>query len=101
MAKLKTGRHTGAQKAARQALKRMLRNRVIKRGIRAAAKGVVEAASKRDLAGMPKLLSEASSAWDKAAKSGVIHWKTAARKKSRLARLAVKAQQPAAAPVKA
>jgi len=35
-----------------------------------------------------KVLAEASSKWDKAAKKGLIHWKTAARKKSRLSKLA-------------
>ncbi len=68
----------------------MLRNRGIKKSVRAAAKGFFDAAAKKDKAGAEKLLAEASSAWDKAAKTGTIHWKAAARKKSRMARLAHK-----------
>jgi ribosomal protein S20 len=34
---------------------------------------------------MSEILSKASSALDKAARTGAIHWKAAARKKSRLA----------------
>ena len=85
MAKLKTGRHTGALKASRQSLKRMWRNRTVKRGIRALAKDFVEAASKKDSGALQKLMPQVASAWDKAAKTGAIHWKAAARKKSRLA----------------
>ena len=98
MAKLKTGRHTGAQKAARQAERRYLRNRTVKRKIRLLAKNFTEAAGKKDNAQIQKLTPEVASAWDKAAKNGTIHWKAAARKKSRLARLAQKA---AAAPAPA
>ena len=94
MAKLKTGRHTGALKAARQSQRRMLRNRVIKRKIRLAAKNFYEAAGK-DPKAAQTLLAEASSAWDKAAKSSTVHWKAAARKKSRMARAALKAAVPA------
>ena len=93
MAKLKTGRHTGAIKTARQAYRRMLRNRTMKRRIRDAAKEFALSTSKKDKAETTKLLNEASSLWDKAAKTGAIHWKAAARKKSRMA----KAQQKALA----
>jgi small subunit ribosomal protein S20 len=84
MAKLKTGRHTSAIKAARQAERKAARNRGIKKGIKSAAKDLQEALSKKDQ-GAKKLFNELSSTWDKAAKSGVIHWKTAARKKARMA----------------
>ena len=86
MAKLKTGRHTGAIKAARQAVRHMLRNRAIKKNIRALAKGFTETAAKKDVAQLQKLMPDIASSWDKAAKTGAIHWKAAARKKSRLAR---------------
>lgn len=86
MAKLKTGRHTSALKAVRQAERRTLRNRTVKRNIRGTAKRFYEAVGKKDKGGAEKLFVEASSAWDKAAKSGAIHWKAAARKKSRMAR---------------
>lgn len=97
MAKLKTGRHTGAIKAARQAERHYLRNRTVKRKIRLLAKDFTAAAGKKDVAQVQKLTPEIASAWDKAAKSGTIHWKAAARKKSRLARLAQKSAAPAAA----
>lgn len=90
MAKLKTGRHTSALKAVRQAERRTLRNRTVKRNIRGAAKRFYEATANKDKAGAQKLFVEASSAWDKASKSGAIHWKAAARKKSRMAQAQAK-----------
>lgn len=83
MAKLKTGRHTGAIKTARQAARRTLRNRLLKKKAREVTKEFLASLSDKAKAG--KLLVGASSSWDKAAKKGSIHWKTAARRKSRLA----------------
>jgi small subunit ribosomal protein S20 len=80
MAKLKTGRHTSAIKAARQADRRNSRNTGLKKAVRIAAKKVKSTKSAADL-------KTASSALDKAAKKGVIHKKAAARKKSRLAKM--------------
>lgn len=91
MAKLKTGRHTSALKAVRQAHRRMLRNRLAKRTIRGVAKEFYEAVAKKDKANAPKLFNKAASEWDKASKHGAIHWKAAARKKSRMQRHAAKA----------
>ncbi|MBR4508039.1 MAG: 30S ribosomal protein S20 [Elusimicrobiaceae bacterium] len=88
MAKLKTGRHTSALKAQRQAIKRTSANKGLKKTIHLAAKEVATTKS-------AKSLSKASSALDKAAKKGVIHWKTAGRKKSRLAKLTNKATKKA------
>ena len=68
----------------------MLRNRTVKRGIRGAAKKFYEAVAAKDKAGANTQLCQASSSWDKAAKSGAVHWKAAARKKSRMARAANK-----------
>jgi ribosomal protein S20 len=48
---------------------------------------------------MGELMASASAAIDKAAQSGTIHWKTAARKKSRLMKRS--AASAAAAPAKA
>jgi len=86
MAKLKTGRHTGAIKAWRQSEKRASRNRGVRIEIRTAAKEVLTAIEKKDIPQGQKLLAGSASLWDKAAKKGVIHWKTAARKKARLAK---------------
>lgn len=85
MAKLKTGRHTGAIKANRQAERREARNRAARRKIRSAAKELLEAVEKKDKAAVGKLYPQVASLWDKAAKTGLVHWKAAARKKSRLA----------------
>ncbi len=85
MAKLKTGRHTGAIKTQRQAVRRTLRNRVVRKNVRLAAKAVMTAVGAGDSGKAASLLPETASIFDKAAKSGVIHWKTAARRKSRLA----------------
>lgn len=71
-------------KAARQAVTRNLRNRGIKKDVRLAVRSVSEAAASKDAAKVNELLTKASSAIDKAAQKGAIHWKTAARKKSRL-----------------
>lgn len=79
MAKLKTGRHTSGIKAHRQSEKRASANRGIKTLMKNSSKEVLE---KKDA----KSLNKASSVIDKAAKKGLIHWKTAARKKSRLAK---------------
>lgn len=84
MAKLKTGRHTSAIKAHRQSDRRARRNRALKSKAKDLSKQLMSQASKdKEKAG--SLLKETSSAWDKAAKKGAVHWKTAARRKSRLA----------------
>ncbi len=90
MAKLKTGRHTSALKAQRQAEKRTSENKGLTKKIHLATKAVKAAASKK-AATLKKDLQKAESCIDKAAKKKVIHWKTAARKKSRLAKAANKA----------
>jgi small subunit ribosomal protein S20 len=97
MAQKKIKRHPGAIKANRQSLRRNSRNRNIKKGIRLATRAVLEAIGK-DQAKAAELNSTAAAALDKAAKRGTIHWKTAARRKARLARrLAAPAAAPAAA----
>ncbi len=85
MAKLNTGRHTSAQKAHRQSERRMYRNRLLKKTAREATKGVLAAVDSKDEGKAGTSLVEASSLWDRAAKHRAIHWKTAARRKSRLA----------------
>lgn len=93
----KTTRHANAMKAYRQSVKRNLRNRDIKKGIRLAVRAVSDAASAKDATKLGELMAAASAAIDKAAHKGTLHWKTAARKKSRLAkRLAAPATAAAA-----
>jgi small subunit ribosomal protein S20 len=85
MAKLKTGRHTSALKAHRQSVTHAEHNLQIRSKIRTIARRVEQAVAAKDAKSANSLLEEAFSAWDKAAKTGVIHWRAASRKKSRLA----------------
>lgn len=86
MAKLKTGRHTSALKENRKSRKHAVRNKSVKSNIITLAKKVEQACSKKDLDTAKSLLKDAFSAWDKAAKTNLVHWKKAASKKSQLAR---------------
>lgn len=88
MAKKKQARHASALKAHRQSLRRNERNRSRKKLVREASRAVLDAATAKDSSKADKLLAEAMSAIDKAAKAGTIHWKAAARKKARLAKRA-------------
>jgi small subunit ribosomal protein S20 len=90
MAKLKTGRHTSALKAARQALRRASHNHGINKNIKQVTKEYAAAVKTGDAAKTTELLSKAASTLDKAAKKGTIHWKTAARRKSRMAKMTAK-----------
>ncbi len=96
MAKLKTGRHTSALKAHRQSDKHAAHNVGIRSAIRTIARKVESAVAAKDAKTAKGLLNEAFSAWDKAAKTGIVHWRAASRKKSRLA-----ARVGALAPAKA
>lgn len=84
----KSQRHASALKAHRQAVRHQALNRATKKRVRLALRAVTDAASAKDATKLTELLASASSALDKAAKSGTLHWKTAARKKSRLAKRA-------------
>lgn len=84
MAKLKTGRHTSAIKAFRQSETRARHNRFILKKIREVAKKIELAISGKKKSEAEKLLPACFSAWDKAAKVGVIHQNAASRKKARL-----------------
>lgn len=85
MAKLKTGRHTSAIKAWRKSEKLASRNRGVKTRIHDASKEFGALVAKKDLDNAQKMLPKAYALLDKAAKTGTIHWKAAARRKSRLA----------------
>jgi small subunit ribosomal protein S20 len=84
MAKLKTGRHTSALKAHRQSVAHAEHNLEIRSKIRTLARRVEAAVAAKDAKSANTLLGEAFAAWDKAAKTGVVHWRAAARKKARL-----------------
>ena len=90
MAKLKTGRHTSALKAQRQAERRTSRNKGLTRKIKLSVKAAMASAKAKDKKTAADI-NKAMSAIDKAAKKGVVHKRAAARKKSRLAKAANKA----------
>lgn len=85
MAKKKQMRHKSGLKAHRQSVKHAAHNASLKKSIRLAVRAVVDAAKSKDIKALNDLTGKASAALDKAAKAGTIHWKAAARKKSRLA----------------
>ena len=85
--KLKTGRHTSAIKAWRKSEKLASKNRGSKAKIRDMSKDFAATTAKKDVEQSQKILPKAMSALDKAAKAGTIHWKAAARRKSRMAAL--------------
>lgn len=74
-----------AERRMRSSSRKQANNRAIKSRLKSLEKKFAEAvkAGKKDEAA--KVLREVSSAFDKAAKTGVVHKGTASRKKSRLA----------------
>ena len=85
MAKLKTGRHTSGIKAWRKSERLASKNRGVKTRIHDAAREFGLFVAKKDVESAQKLLPKVYALLDKAAKKGTVHWKAAARKKSRLA----------------
>ncbi|MBF0100961.1 MAG: 30S ribosomal protein S20 [Desulfobacterales bacterium] len=75
--------HASAIKRARQNEKRRLRNRMEKTKIRTAIKKV-HTAIEENQPELESLLDQAKSVIDKGAKKGIIHWRNASRKVSRL-----------------
>lgn len=74
-----------ALKRVRQTKTRTARNRAVKARVKAARKSALAAAVSGDSADAQSAYNLAASAADKAAKSGVLHKRTADRIKSRLA----------------
>ncbi|MFH1314037.1 MAG: 30S ribosomal protein S20 [Candidatus Eisenbacteria bacterium] len=75
--------HKSAKKRLRQDKKRREANKAVKSAVKTAVKKVRAAETGEEAA---KHLSSAESALDRAARKNVIHWRNAARKKSRLAK---------------
>ncbi len=73
-----------ALKRHRQSLKRRARNRAMKSRVKKAIKKVRLAIEAKDRELAQTALRDATSILDKAASKGVIHWKNAARRISRL-----------------
>jgi len=82
--------HKSALKRAKQSITRRLRNKTVKTRVKSVVKDVRMAAEGNVGETMVSTLNEAKSVLDTAAKKGVIHRNTAARKISRLAKLANK-----------
>lgn len=79
--------HTlSAKKRIRQSLSRRLRNKVAKSQVKSHVKRVLESVTGQKATEAQTALNKAYQMLDKAGAKRVIHWKTAARKKSRLAR---------------
>ena len=80
--------HKSAIKRARQNEVRRLRNKSVKTRIKTIVKDVRSSANETSDTDMSAKIGAVQSAFDKASKKGVIHKRTAARKVSRLAKLA-------------
>ena len=80
--------HKSAIKRARQNELRRLRNKSVRTRVKSIVKDVRSAAGENTGKDMPAKIRAVQSVIDKAAKKGVIHKRTAARKISRLAKLA-------------
>ncbi|MEW6527909.1 MAG: 30S ribosomal protein S20 [Spirochaetota bacterium] len=75
-----------AEKRNRQSEKRRQRNSQVKSSIRTAEKKVRKQLETQSKENVPVLFKEFVKKIDTAARKGIVHWKTAARKKSRLAK---------------
>jgi small subunit ribosomal protein S20 len=73
-------------KRNRQNEGRRVRNRSVRTALKTSAKGVRAAAEDGEAESAQALLADATRALDKAASKGIVHKRTAARRKSRLAR---------------
>ncbi len=78
--------HKSAIKRHKQSVKRAARNRAVKTRIKNVIKAVRTAVTEKDREQAQSRLTEAMSVLDKASSKGVIHWKNAARKISRLSK---------------
>ena len=78
--------HASAIKRQKQSIKRNARNRAARTRIKNVVKAVRVAIQKKDKAAAEQALVAATSTVSKIAGKGVIHWKNAARKVSRLAK---------------
>jgi small subunit ribosomal protein S20 len=76
--------HKSALKRHRQSLKARERNRMMKTRVKNATKALHAAIESKDNDAVVIALKNATSILDKAASNKVVHWRTAARKISRL-----------------
>ena len=80
--------HKSALKRHRQSLKQAARNRTVRTRVKNVIKAVRVAVLANDSEKASAALAIATSVLDKAAGKGVVHWKNAARKVSRLTKAA-------------
>ena len=80
--------HKSAIKRARQNEIRRLRNKAVRTRIKKVTKSIRQSTGQAGSEDTAAMLNQAKSAIDKAAKKGVIHKNTAARKISQLTRIA-------------
>jgi small subunit ribosomal protein S20 len=80
--------HISSEKRARQTIKRNAVNRARRSTIQTAVKAVDTAIASKDASAIVKAQRAAESALARGASRGTLHWKTAARKTSRLAKRA-------------
>jgi len=85
--------HKSAEKRARQTVKRNELNRSRRSAIRTVVKQAEAVATTGDAAAALKAVRVAESALARGASRGTLHWKTAARKTSRLAKRAKAAKK--------
>lgn len=76
--------HKSALKRHRQSLIARARNRAMKTRVKNAIKAVRDAVDTKDATAAQNALKAATAVLDSAASKQIIHWKTAARKVSRL-----------------
>ena len=79
--------HKSAIKRHKQSLKKAARNRSARTRVKNAIKAVRAAVLAKDTEKASAAFAHATSVLDKTASKGVIHWKNAARKISRLAKV--------------
>ncbi|MDJ0780799.1 MAG: 30S ribosomal protein S20 [Desulfosarcinaceae bacterium] len=79
--------HKSALKRAGQNERRRMRNKAVKTTVKNEVKSVRQAVADGNTADTSALLNQAKATIDKAAKKGVLHKRTAARKVSRLAKM--------------
>ncbi len=84
--------HKSALKRAGQNEIRRGRNRAVRTRVKSVVKVLRQAASENSVEALDMHMKTAQAAIDKAAKKGVLHKRTAARKVSRLAKLTRKVQ---------
>lgn len=87
--------HKSAIKRHRQSLERAARNRTNRTRMKNAVKAVYSAIEESDFTKADDALVKVKSVADKTASKGAVHWKTAARKVSRLHKAVARAKAQA------